>query len=455
MLEGIQFFFSSMVSVSFVLECLMVGFVTTVIFLPFRAKWREVLIMALSVLGVAAVYFLAVMLMIGANVAIFGIVAREGVLMRIIGYFSIILLIELGYMLLFCRYSPSVRLILFFTAWAVVNISYALAPLLSYCFNDVNDYGLIHDLAYVLGILFALRVSRYSISKFDVIPRRGTALIVALNAIVSALVIWYQLYEYIYFVSGTYYVLSVFICSYAILFVAYMLVYWLSEGNREITEMSVSQTMISANLEMSRLTEENLKELRIARHELKNRCAYFRLMLDNGEYEKLGEELTSMAEGAVTASSRMADTGNRTVDAILNTEIAKAKPYGITVETSLTVPHELPYSDGDLCGILINIIGNAVEYYRRAGMKGTVHVVMRPEQGYLYILVSNELRDGEDAELLLRLQTSKQDKKLHGYGTKVVRQTAEKNGGFVNYDVENETFYAEVMLPLAEEKGKG
>ena len=51
----------------------------------------------------------------------------------------------------------------------------------------------------------------------------------------------------------------------------------------------------------------------------------------------------------------------------------------------------------------------------------------------------------------LKLQTTKENARVHGYGTKIIQNIAVKNQGSVRYDIENKRFVADVMLYLGDD----
>lgn len=149
------------------------------------------------------------------------------------------------------------------------------------------------------------------------------------------------------------------------------------------------------------------------------------------------------------------DCGNRTVNAVIAVEQARARRAGVTLDCRIEVPARLGVRDSDLCSLLMNLVNNAVEYLERNPelTDRTVTLRMRLVGGTLFAEVVNALAEG-DGSAALRLRTSKKDKQLHGYGSKIVSAIADKYNGGVRYAAEGNVFRASVTLTEREEEAQ-
>lgn len=73
------------------------------------------------------------------------------------------------------------------------------------------------------------------------------------------------------------------------------------------------------------------------------------------------------------------------------------------------------------------------------------------ENRYLFIHVENPLPERKIKEDILRLQTTKANKRAHGYGTKIIGMIAEQHQGYVHYDVKEDKFVVDVMIAVTKE----
>ncbi|MCD7760704.1 MAG: ATP-binding protein, partial [Clostridiales bacterium] len=105
---------------------------------------------------------------------------------------------------------------------------------------------------------------------------------------------------------------------------------------------------------------------------------------------------------------------------------------------------------------LSNLLDNAIEAAAQSGTESpTVRVLIRPQQDYLFLRVTNPVRTDLPPRRVLSLHTTKGDQKLHGYGTKIIRNVAERYQGSVKFDLRDGIFLADVMLYLEEGREDG
>ena len=179
-----------------------------------------------------------------------------------------------------------------------------------------------------------------------------------------------------------------------------------------------------------------------------------RLLLREKQYDKL-DAYFSQYEASLPETLFYIDCGNRTINAIIAVEAGKAKSADAKLDCRIEVPSDLPVKDIDLCTVIMNLINNAVEYCERYPELAdrTVSVAIRLINNSLLIEVGNAIFL-DDEKSALELKTSKPDKKIHGYGSKIVSEIAERYNGGVYYAVEGGRFVAKAMLFLPENTEK-
>ena len=238
------------------------------------------------------------------------------------------------------------------------------------------------------------------------------------------------------------------IVMYVMMVVTYLLIYIICQRHGQVLELQAEEKMAEADKKMLDITQKSLADLRLIRHDIRNRYSYISLLLDNGQYAELKEYLQDMKE-EIAPTLSVIDCGNKTLTNILNMEKAKAESRGVRMETDLNVPPILPFRDTALCSVFSNLIDNAIEASMLCAEDGAeIRVRVSILQEYLYIGVMNRLPAGRSEEEALALKTTKQNASNHGFGTKIVRKIAEQYNGYVTYSVENGRFIAEVMLDM-------
>ncbi|MCC8099976.1 MAG: ATP-binding protein [Clostridiales bacterium] len=199
---------------------------------------------------------------------------------------------------------------------------------------------------------------------------------------------------------------------------------------------------------MLQLSSQNMEEMRRLRHDIKNHCAYMELLLREGRYEELNEYFGQMQDYMQQPLSQI-DCGNETISAILNLEYAKAASRGASMECSVTVPPELPFDKLRMCSLLTNLIDNAIEACEKLeNTDAKVEIAICQRRSWLYISVENPVQDAAGTTDSPSLHTTKQDKALHGYGSKIVDDIVRKYNGQINRTVEHGEFIADVMLDM-------
>lgn len=141
-------------------------------------------------------------------------------------------------------------------------------------------------------------------------------------------------------------------------------------------------------------------------------------------------------------------TGNRVLDII------------ITGKRLYCVQHHIGFNcviDGallnslepmDICSIFGNAIDNAIEYEEKIEdtEKRLINVAVFSQNNFIMIRVENYCVTSLDLRGELP-ETTKKDKVYHGYGLKSIRTTAEKYGGGMTLNQEDNWFVIKVMIP--------
>lgn len=137
--------------------------------------------------------------------------------------------------------------------------------------------------------------------------------------------------------------------------------------------------------------------------------------------------------------------------AVGNQNVAVAKLEGVHLEVRATVPAKLSVEDSDLFALLNNLLSNAIESSVAAGVPSpAIRLELHQKREYLFVYMENPIDPSADAKDRLRLRTTKENRELHGYGTKVIRRIAENYNGYVQYDIQDKTFISDLMLAATE-----
>lgn len=230
--------------------------------------------------------------------------------------------------------------------------------------------------------------------------------------------------------------------------VAYAGVLSLAREFVEKTRLMAEQHLMQGRLEALRAYRESGESYRILRHEVKNQYAYIKMLLEKGDYDGAKEFFGEMSMRANPTFMRVS-SGNDLVDDIVNIELSKAIAAGVEITSRIAVPTELPFEEIDLCGLLMNLLDNAIEACEELSpAERTVRLGIVADQGTLMISVANPAANAPQLTDAGKLATTKTDAAQHGYGTGIVRRIADKYDGLADFSFAEGEFTAKVMLAI-------
>lgn len=345
------------------------------------------------------------------------------------------------YALFRCRYPVSKRIVMSCAMWASFSLTISIIGSSGIPFR----WGmmLFHGAA-LLALMLYFR--RFAIDEFPLAPRQYLAVVIVLTlagAVASAnWGIMPGVFNPFVFVND--------ISLLAIVLLVYYLFYRISRTYQRNQEFLALHQKEEAERNAMRLTQSSYEKMRQLRHELKNRDAYIRTLLEQKRYDEL-ETFVQKEHDYLTDSLSLVDCGNQTINTIVNEKIALARASGISIRCELSVPETLPFYEPAMFSLLSNLLDNGIEAAAMSGQENPeVLLRMRQERDYLFIHLENPVDESVSTHVRLRLQTTKRDREAHGYGTKIIRQIAEMYNGHVQYSYKDGQFHSDVMLSMTE-----
>lgn len=371
------------------------------------------------------------------------------------------LLAQGGFMALYMRLCDSMNkkniAVLWCTMFACMVCVSALAwqgaYLVGLASGDSSVEPMIRSGVVLAQIPCALYLRACDFGEFEFVPQSGVISIaicdVCLMCLAAAESFWiFTIYQV------TVVMVVVYACMLMVVISVIYGMYNMCREQEEIIALQAERQRLLSEREVAGMVAANIDDLRCLRHELKNQYAYMGILLREKRYSELEEYFSHMSED-LPPLLNIANSGNRSVDTVLNMELAKAKQAFIPVEYELAAPEVLPFSADDLCAILANLMDNAIEECVRLRTLGREEVQIRlsiqPYGSYLYIVCRNST-DRQDLERWHdALRTTKPDERFHGYGTRIVMKLAKKYNGTADYSLKDGTFVAKVMLDMMED----
>lgn len=213
------------------------------------------------------------------------------------------------------------------------------------------------------------------------------------------------------------------------------------EAFRGELEQRMEKRLIQEQKELTLASYENLRrqheEVMMLRHDM-NR--HFHTLQEMSKDEKVTAYLAELI-GQNEKIRPVVQSGNETLDIILNGKIAAAADAGIEVQIlKAEAPEQLPISDADLCSLLMNILDNAITAAGRSEAP-LIRVNIHAKHDLLAIACENST-DG----LFSEEKTETVPK--HGLGLKIIRGIVDRSGGSMDTDHEDNHYRLRILLPL-------
>ncbi|MCI9436886.1 MAG: GHKL domain-containing protein [Lachnospiraceae bacterium] len=188
------------------------------------------------------------------------------------------------------------------------------------------------------------------------------------------------------------------------------------------------------------------QQMRTWRHDFKNHLQVMKAQLDMGEYQELSEYILKLDE-ELARVSKVIETGNLALDAILNSKIAMVRARGIDVNVKVVLPAKLSVADYDLCVLLGNLLDNAIEgcESQKEGEDRflRIYIGVLKEQLYLSVANSHDIKMKKEGS---RYRSTKAPDR--GLGMLSIDSIAARYHGYVNRQSDESAFVTEVLLPL-------
>lgn len=188
--------------------------------------------------------------------------------------------------------------------------------------------------------------------------------------------------------------------------------------------------------------ENHYQRTRELWHDLRNHISLLRLFLQEGKYEQMADYLRIFGED-VESLALPVKCGNAVVDALLADKTARAKRDGAAVELSLCDLSNLRLRPDEICGLLGNLLDNALEANRRAESGRFLTIECENRETCCYIRIRNA--DGRQPG---NIKKDRKNQVGHGLGLRSAQRIAHGCGGELAVERGTGCFTAVVRLPV-------
>lgn len=188
--------------------------------------------------------------------------------------------------------------------------------------------------------------------------------------------------------------------------------------------------------------EKNQQTIRKINHDIKNHIQALSILAENKDtegFEKYANEVISSC-----TIERIEYCRNSTVNAAVWSKESLAKEKGIEFSAEINLPEKISVDSMDIVSVFTNLLDNAIEAcdkIENGEKKISLNCICK--KGVAVINCENSCADSEKSK---KLVSEKKNPLLHGLGTNIVRNIAQKYNGTYKTKAENNIFTASVVM---------
>ena len=191
--------------------------------------------------------------------------------------------------------------------------------------------------------------------------------------------------------------------------------------------------------------EKSMEVVNIKYHDLKHQIGLLKEGLSNKDESM---EYLNKMEADIKLYEAQNKTGNKVLDTILTGKSIYCQNHWIEL-TVVADGDALSFMDAmDLSSLFGNLLDNAIESVEKieAKERRLIHLAISQQKGFVRIRLEN-CCDGKPIIKNGLVQTTKQDKRYHGYGMKSIQNTVKKYGGSLTFSFEDGWFESRILIP--------
>ncbi|WP_251392113.1 sensor histidine kinase [Mediterraneibacter agrestimuris] len=210
-------------------------------------------------------------------------------------------------------------------------------------------------------------------------------------------------------------------------------------------EVDTLQNILEMQYKNYQLSQESIDIVNQKYHDLKHQIA---LLKAEANSEKSARYLEQM-EQEIKSYEAQNKTGNKVLDAVLTSKslYCQNKGIGLTYVADGTLLNFI--AEMDISALFGNVLDNAIESVEKLEKpeKRLIHLYVVQQKNFLRIKVENYCEEEITFKNGLP-QTTKEDKRFHGFGMKSIQSTVRKYGGSVTAGIQDNWFELRILIPL-------
>lgn len=222
----------------------------------------------------------------------------------------------------------------------------------------------------------------------------------------------------------------------------------LSKGFQRDSKLFLLENNFSALQEQITIQQQSSDSIKKLRHDMKNHLANIRSLIERGEITDAVTLLDKTAENVNLVRNEIINSGNNFVDAILQSKTAVCREKNIDFTYSVQPLAEINIDVVDLSSLLSNLLDNAIESAVQTN-EPFVRLTIIKYNAYYTVCVENSYKGKEYIkEIAGTLISTKSDKALHGYGTQIISDIAQKYDGSYSWEAQEKKFVSTVLIKI-------
>ncbi|EKG5241184.1 sensor histidine kinase [Listeria innocua] len=230
--------------------------------------------------------------------------------------------------------------------------------------------------------------------------------------------------------------------------VSYILFYYTRRSIEKMVKTQVDSKVLDEKnkyYEQQLVTmKQTLESQRTVRHDLKNKLSPLIYLAESGKTDELVEQVQEL--GSLSVLGKIyADSGNITIDYIINLKLQALANKGVTIFCEINVPNDIDVVPFDLSTVLGNLIDNAAEALEYVQNEKWIGIKISYQVGFLMIQVANSF-DGIVHLDNKKIISRKEDTENHGIGLTSIKKIAGKYDGEVVVQHDDKQFDVIVKL---------
>ncbi len=204
----------------------------------------------------------------------------------------------------------------------------------------------------------------------------------------------------------------------------------------------ILQHILYQQKQQMEISKENIELINIKCHDIKNQIATLGSRVPQEEIREL--------ERAVDIYDMAFKTGNEALDVLMVEKLMVCENKNIRLDCMMDGKLLSFMKQSDIYALFGNAVDNAIEAVERIvnEERRYISVRVRMEKGMLVIHFENYY-EGEIAFVKGLPQTTKEDKRYHGFGMKSIRMIVEKYQGHFSVGAKDGIFTLNILLPIS------